>query len=172
MLEHWQKELLPCDQWLCVVVPLILLLKSSDLFELFSLATDLSFLPIYDLSVFRQLIFPAWAFILQTFQLKNETALLNRWCSDDVIYMDAEALIYATNLGAESVELIHALFVTLLQVLQLFGLHSVHLPYTRDSPLNMWPILYFKPARVLLILRRKRKLRTCLHCQYRLGLHF
>lgn len=46
-----------------------------------------------------------------------------------------------TYLGAKSIELIHALFVTLFQVFQLFGLHSMHLPDALSSTLNIKPLI-------------------------------
>lgn len=45
-------------------VPLMQLLERSDLFQLVSLAADLGFLPVDDLPVLAQLVFPAWTLVL------------------------------------------------------------------------------------------------------------
>ncbi len=73
-------------------------------------------------------------------ELKN---LLISWTCTGV-----QALICMTNLGAQSTELIHALFETPFQVFQLFGLHSVHLPDALSSTLDIYPLFHFESAHI------------------------
>lgn len=57
----------PSAQRVCVCVPFMLLLKCSDLMQLFFLSTQFIFLTVDDFPVLGQLVLPAWSLILQTF---------------------------------------------------------------------------------------------------------